>query len=273
MCVCSVIQCEKTSLTVMPPKKPKNDFDLSSLNLPFDISKLSEDGKLIISVLMFAMKTQNDRFSEDIATKDKQICSLTDRVKVLEERLDDVFDKADDTEAAERKNHVIFSGPNIPTFVPNESCSVVTSKLLRDSYKVNLPATSIISAQRMGKPPSNFPDKRNILVKFSSHDIKKDVFQASRTVRPEGLYIRENLTTTRNSIMYVLRKSKREFPNLISGCSSIDGRVYVWLRSQNSNDSETRDSRMPINTFKKLEIFCKEVLKRTISSYIPDFAI
>ena len=203
--MCSVIQCKKTSLTVMPPRKAKNEFDLSSLNLPFDLSKLSEDGKLIISVMMFAMKTQNDRFSEDIATKDKQIGSLNDRVKVLEERLDDILDKADDTEAAERKNHIIFSGPNIPTFMPNESCSVVTSQLLRDSYKVNLPASSIISAQRMGKPPTNSPDKRNILVKFSTHDVKKDLFQASRTVRPESLYIRENLTTTRNSIMYVLR--------------------------------------------------------------------
>ena len=74
----------------MPPKKAKNEFDLSSLNLPFDISKLSEDGKLIISVMMFAMKTQNDRFSEDIATKDKQICSINDRIKIIEERLDDI---------------------------------------------------------------------------------------------------------------------------------------------------------------------------------------
>ena len=87
----------------------------------------------MISVMMFAIKTPNDRFSEDIATKDKQICSLNDRVKVLEERLDHILDKTDGTEAAERKNQIIFSGPNIPTFVPNESCCVVTSKLLRDS--------------------------------------------------------------------------------------------------------------------------------------------
>ena len=84
--------------------------------------------------MVFAMKTENDRFSEDIATKDKQLCSLNDRVKVLEERLDDVLDKTDDTEAAERKNHIIFSRLNITTFAPNKSCSVVTSKLLRDSY-------------------------------------------------------------------------------------------------------------------------------------------
>ena len=113
--------------------------------------------------MMFTMKTQNDRFSEDISSKDKQICSLNDRVKVLEERSDDILAKTDDTEAAERKKNRIN---HIPTFVPNESCSVVTIELLRDSYKVNLPATSIISAQRMRKPPTNFPDKRNILVKF-----------------------------------------------------------------------------------------------------------
>ena len=256
----------------MPPKKNKNEFDLNSLNLPFDISKLSEDGKLIVSIMMFAVKAQNDRFQEDLAVKEKEIISLKDRVKVLEDRMDDICEKDDETEASERKNFIIFSGPNVPTSLPNESCTTVTHKLLRETYQVNIPITNIVSAQRMGKTTPNTADKRNILVKFSSTEIKKDVFQSSKSMRPDGLYVRESLTPTRNSILYVLSRSKKDFPNLISGCNSIDGRVYVWTRPANPNAPGARESRIPVNTFKKLEMFCKEVLKRTISSYIPDYA-
>ena len=242
----------------MAPKKKAPLFDLSSLDLPFDISKLSEDGRLIVSIMMFMIKSQQDRFNDDLAAKDKEISALRDKVMKVENRLDDIQNKED--EAAERKNCVIFSGPNTPTVTSSGSCVNVAHKLLRDAYQINIPLTNIVSAQRLGKPSSSGPDKRNILVKFSSTDIKKDLFQSSKTNRPEGLYVRESLTPTRNSIFYVLRKAKREFPTLVKGCSSIDGRIYAWIPPPNPQARGAKDIRMPVNTFKKLDIFCQQVL-------------
>ena len=63
----------------MPQKKNKIEFDLNSLNLPFEIIKLSEDGKLIVSRRMFAVKVQNNRFQENLAAKEKEIGSLRDK--------------------------------------------------------------------------------------------------------------------------------------------------------------------------------------------------
>ena len=67
-------------LYIMPPKrKPINkDFNISSLGLPSDVSKLSEDGRLIVSIMimMFSMKTNNNKFYEELAAKQNQITIL-----------------------------------------------------------------------------------------------------------------------------------------------------------------------------------------------------
>ena len=72
-------------LYIMPPKrKPINkDFNINSLGLPFDVSKLSEDGRLIVSIMimMFSMKTNNNKFYEELAAKQNQITSLTENTR------------------------------------------------------------------------------------------------------------------------------------------------------------------------------------------------
>ena len=62
--------------------------------------------------------------------------------------MEDICEKEDETETAETKNSIIFSGPSSP---PKESCTTVTHKLLRETYQVNMSVTNIISAQRMEK--------------------------------------------------------------------------------------------------------------------------
>ena len=60
----------------MPPKKKTPMFDLSSLYLPFDMSKLPVDGRLIVSIMMFTIKSQQYRFNDDLAAKEKEISAL-----------------------------------------------------------------------------------------------------------------------------------------------------------------------------------------------------
>ena len=77
----------------MAPKKKAPLFDLSSLDLPFDISKLSEDGRLIVSIMMFTIKSQQDRFNDDLAAKEKEISAFRDKVMKVENRPDDIQNK------------------------------------------------------------------------------------------------------------------------------------------------------------------------------------
>ena len=257
----------------MPPKRKQinSDFDISSLGLPFDVSKLSEDGRLIVSIMMFSMKANNDKFYEELAAKDNQITSLNEKIRCLSEKMEMLEEKNDDSEALERKNFVVVSGPNLPAYQPDETPRIVVHKLLKDKYNLNVPLTDLLSAQRLGNRLNPTSANKKILVKLASTDLKNDVFQASKTMRPEGLYMYENLTPTRNSILFVLRKAKREFSDIVSGCRSLDGKVFVWIRPPNPQAVGAKDTRISVNSFRKLDKFCLETLKKSTAEFVPNW--
>ena len=126
----------------------------------------------------------------------------------------------------------------------------------------------LINAYRLGKKPIGTTDKRNLLVTVKDKSSKDSIMSASKAMRPDGIYVRESLTQTRTSIMYVLRKAKREFPQLVSGCSSFNGSVFVYLKPSNPQASGAKDSRMCINSFRKLDKFCADVIDRTVDSFV-----
>jgi len=179
---------------------------------------------LIVSIMMFSMKNNNDKFYEELAAKDKQINSLNQNVMCLSEKMKMLEEKNDDSEALE--SSFVISGPNLPAYRLDETPRLVVHKLLKDKYNLDVPLTDLLSAQRLGNPTSA---NKKILVKLASTDLKNDVFQASKTIQPEGLY----LTPTRNSSLFVLRKAEREFADIVSGCRSLDGKVLVWIRPPN----------------------------------------
>ena len=96
----------------------------------------------------------------------------------------------------------------------------------------------------------------------------KKLFDASNSLKPQNVYLQEDLTKTLNSILYVLRKDKQHVPEIVSGCKSIDGNVYAWLRVPNPT---ARDSRMVVNTFAELDKFCSDILKQPPSTFAPEW--
>ena len=69
----------------------------------------------------------------------------------------------------------------------------------------------------------------SILVKPSSEETKKKLFDAGKSLQPQDVYLREDLTKTRDSILYVLQKVKHYAPEILSVCNPIDYIVYAWL--------------------------------------------
>ena len=54
---------------------------------------------------------------------------------------------------------------------------------------------------------------------------------------PDDLYINEVLTPTRNTIMYVLPKAKKDFPVLVSGYCTNEGSMHVWCKTTEQQSS------------------------------------
>ena len=57
--------------------------------------------------------------------------------------------------------------------------------------------------------------------------MKVDILNAARQVKPENFFVNECLTPTQKAIGYVLRKAKKEFPNIVSGSTTFDGKHFV----------------------------------------------
>ena len=260
----------------MPPKKnkPSNSaiptYDLD--NLPFDLSKLSDESRLIVSILMYTVNNNQENFTKAMESKDKEVKMLSEKVKGLERKLELLDNKMDEKDVSERSNEIIISGFNIPVAQPDEDSSSVVRNILKDNLKLNVSPVDIIKSYRIGKKNSaHANDIRSIHVKLSKQELKNDIIATSRSVKPDKLFFNENLSPIRNSIMFVLRKAKKDFPNIVSGCNSIDGSVFVWIKSPNHGAPGARDSKMRINDHNKLNYFCTEIIGSTVETYIPEW--
>ena len=100
-----------------------------------------------------------------------------------------------------------------------------------------------------------------------------DLLTAARRVKPQNLFLNESLTPQRQNISYGLRKAKRENPNIISGTSTFDGRVYVWVKPPNSDAPDSRDVKITLNSYVSFENFCSRWLKKPMDTYISNYEV
>ena len=41
-------------------------------------------------------------------------------------------------------------------------------------------------------------------------------------------------------MLFIVRKFKRHFSSRVTGCGSLDGRIFVWMRSSQRSDRSTK---------------------------------
>ena len=177
----------------------------------------------------------------------------------------------DEKDVSDRSNAIIISGFNIPVAQPGENSSSVVRNILKDKLSINVSPVDIIKSFRIGKNSPHANIVRNFHVKLSKQQLKNDSIATSRSVKPDQLFFNGSLSPIRNSIMYVLRKAKKDFPNIVSGCNSIYGSVYAWIKSPNHGAPGARDSKMRINDHNKLEYFCTEIIGSSVEIYILEW--
>jgi hypothetical protein len=231
-------------------------------------AKLSEDGKLIVDAINRHLLEMKQEFIEKLEEKNKLVEDLRIEVDTLKLKVSNMEEKLDDADAYERRDTLLFSGSDVPHGSDGENCANIVIDLVKDKLKLNLQRSDLSVCHRLGrKPVSQQPDKRNIVVKLCRRDLKADILYACRQVKP-NMYVNESLTPIRGTIMYVLRQMKKKFPDKVSGCSSLDGKVFAWVRPAGPAVAGSRNVRWPINSLLKLQQFSTDVLNTPLTSFI-----
>ena len=233
-------------------------------------AELSGDGQKIVQAITVQLDMLREEFRLKMAEKDKQIMKLNEVVSTLKCDVMKLEERLKDAYAYERKDTLIFSGEGIPESSIVENCTTTVRDIVRNKLKINMGESDVSTAHRLGKKPNNQqPNRRSTIIKLCRRDQKSYILNACRQLKP-NIFVNESLTPIRGTIMCVLRKAKRQFPRIFTGCHSRDGRVFVWFRRLNSSGSD-KDTHQPINSKHRLEEFCSEVVRVPLDSLIENW--
>jgi len=226
-----------------------------------DISDLSEDGKKIVRCL-------TSYFDSLLRSKLRQIDTMETHIRTLETRVQRLEEVVDDAAAYERRDTLIISG-NVPRVVAGENCKAIVTNMLRDRVQLVVSDVDISLAHRIGtKSKKQGPDVRRIMFKLVRRDLKNDILNACKSIRPD-FYINESLTPNRDKIYFILRKAAKKYPKVIHHCKTFDGNVVVFLQPPMQTRGPSRLQKVTVNTREKLQDF----LGRFLSSSLADLEV
>ena len=142
---------------------------------------------------------------------------------ILKKRVSRLEERVEKAEAYERKDTLVISGKNVSSVVPGENCVPLVCDLLK--YALNVSKTDLSTAHRIGpKPINQQQDNKSIIMKLCRRDVKADILNACRQLKPRDLYMNESLTPTRSTIMYMLRSAmKKNTQELLVELPLVDG--------------------------------------------------
>ena len=247
------------------PRPRRNTNDNDDIN----DSEISEDRRLIFMLIERKIDKIVAKFTEELNNRDKKIETLEQKVTQLQQNLGRLEEKLDEADAYERRDTIIFSGNGVLAAKTGEIVSDVVCAIVKDKLKIKMSPSDISTSHRLGsRPKTQGPDTRNIIVKLCRRELKHELISASKQVMPENIYLNENLTPTRNHLLFVLRRAKGKFPNVIAGCSSMDGKVYTWVKPPNPDSPSARNTKLFINSQGKLDEICQKTLNTTVEDIL-----
>lgn len=212
-------------------------------------------------VTLFSLSSKLDVIMERLNSIDTRFLESEKENKNLKQKVSELEERVEHLEAAHRRDNIILSG-NLLAELPNgDDCSGTVVDLLKRSVNYVLDRSKLLTAYRLGSKPSNqSADRRNVLVKLAEHDMKRDIIAAFRTVKPSSLYVNDDLTPLKASILFTIRQAKKKLPDRVAGCGSRDGRVYILFRSPNPN---ARHQRVFVRSEQQFDELCVKTLGMT----------
>ena len=230
-------------------------------DLGIDVTKLSSQNKELVRIILLGTKTHMERlFATERATYVEKVDKLENEICLLKE-------KQDDLENYGRRNTLVISGLSLNPVSAGENCVDIAVDLFKQHLDLqDFSRNDVDIAHRLGKPKTDGPDRRNIIVKLTRRENKHRILQACRRKKPQSLYVNESVSKSRSTIMYVLRKVKKDFPEKIGSAMTEDCNVRVLLPSQ---EEPRRSVKHTVNTRRELEALLLTKLGHNSSRYNP----
>lgn len=193
------------------------------------VTRLSAALKTVVEE---AVKTAIAPFTAELEKLRGQVVSLTERIKELDDRLED---RTDELEQYQRRNNLRVFGIEEK---PGEDTDRIVQELCRNQLGVDLPPSTICRSHRVGRQPQPGADGRKryraIIVRFTSYQVRRRVYAAKKNLKGSGVTVREDLTARR---MEVLRRATATHG--VRSTWSQDGRV-LWIDKTGQKGMATR---------------------------------
>ena len=252
--------------------------------IAFDPTKLSDESRYIIDQIKIqftelsnSFKSLSIKFDTVITKKDEEIRELKEVTCDLKKRILKLENTLDEEDAYIRRDSLLFSGNAIPNATNGEICKNIVKRVVFEKLNIEISDADISVAHRVGtKPPSQQPDRRQIIAKFCRRDVKRDLLIAKRSFsarfdRNSSLFINESLTPRRRAIFYAARQMKKAHPSIISGCSTLEGKICIYTRNPSDLSrpgEQLRSKRHIINSRESLQVFCDEYIKAPLERFL-----
>ena len=251
--------------------QPCQDIYDSARNTASNVSvDLSPSEQRIVDALSFKMDEWKSEILIELKSKDEKIDSLTREVETLKATVSKLEEQIDSNEAYERRDCLVFSGSSIPPYATGENTINLACDLLKTKLNLEVSPSNISTGHRLGnRSAAQGEDRRPIILKFCRREVKNDITNSCREVKPQNFYANESLTPTRSKILYVLRQAKKRHPSKIASCKSIDGKVVVWVKPPRPDAPGARNTRVFLNTKASLEKFLRDLLETSLIDIYP----
>jgi hypothetical protein len=100
------------------------------------ISAIREDFKAVEATMMEEVRLLKEEFLGQLPARPNEVRSLREELGVLRETVAKLEDRVDDSDAYERRDTLVISGPGLPQVTATEVCSTLVCSLIKEKLKV-----------------------------------------------------------------------------------------------------------------------------------------
>ena len=233
------------------------------------IDKLFKMPKMQDKIVSQVLKLLKTTSTENVVTKaadalshdlNNTIEKLSDNVEKLTDELTKSRNQCDELEQYSRRNNIIISGIPESTTVDAET---LAHDFINEYADTTIRFCDIDRAHRITRPSADAraTRPRDIIVKFCGHKSKVAILSRKpmkllkaandATEEKERVYVREDLTKARNSVLYKARVLKRA--GKIKDAFSRDGRIALKLHTDKLVFITTDDEFVEFCKYRKIK--------------------
>ena len=226
-------------------------------------NSLGVEGKALITAIRNEFQSFKEELTNIVNAKNEVISLLQSEVNSLRKEVEEA-------NAYSRRDCAIINGEALPPCTgTDENTGLLIAKALKDKLKISITENDLSVAHRLGPiPPGPGADGRKVIVKFVRRETKNYVMKAAKLNRNAGVYVNDCLTPLKRSLFYTARKMKRTNANVIKGCSTFDGKVFIYTAGSTSG---SRDIRHLIDSRESLAKFCRDYLKKELDLFLESW--